>query len=47
MLTQNYTGYPMVRHARGMVRDGKLGTIRVIHVSYAQDWLTTGLEKPA
>ncbi len=39
-LTHNYTGYPMVRQAREMVRDGALGTLRVIQVEYAQDWLS-------
>jgi predicted dehydrogenase len=43
-LTHNYTGYPMVRQAREMVRDGALGTLRVIQVEYAQDWLTTEVE---
>src|SRR5258708_24042589 len=35
----------MVGQAREMVRDGALGTLRVIQVEYAQDWLTTKLEK--
>jgi len=43
-LTHNYTGYPMVRQAREMVRDGALGNLRVIQVEYAQDWLATPLE---
>jgi predicted dehydrogenase len=43
-LTHNYSGYPMVRQAREMVRDGALGTLRVIQVEYAQDWLTTEVE---
>ena len=43
-LTQNYTGYPMVRHARQMVRDGALGEIRVVQVEYPQDWLIEPLE---
>ncbi|QEU01787.1 Gfo/Idh/MocA family protein [Pseudomonas oryzihabitans] len=43
-LTQNNTGYPMVRQARAMVREGLLGNLRMIRVSYAQDWLTTLLE---
>ncbi len=43
-LTHNYTGYPMVRHARRMVRDGALGDIRVVQVEYPQDWLTERLE---
>jgi len=44
-LTHNYTGYPMVRHAREMVQKGELGTIQLIHAEYVQDWLTTNLEK--
>ena len=44
VLTQNNTGYPLVRQARQMVADGTLGTIQVIRVSYVQDWLTTDLD---
>jgi predicted dehydrogenase len=40
VLTHNYTGYPMVRHAREMVQSGKLGEIRVVQTEYPQDWLT-------
>ena len=40
VLTHNYTGYPLMRHARQMVANGDLGTIRVVQVEYAQDWLT-------
>lgn len=40
VLTHNYTGYPMVRHAREMVANGDIGAIRVVQVEYAQDWLT-------
>ena len=43
-LTHNYTGYPLVRQARGMVADGALGEIRVVQVEYPQEWLTTRLE---
>src|SRR5262245_38872234 len=43
-VTHNYTGYTMVRHARQMVREGKLGEIRVVQVEYPQDWLTERLE---
>ena len=43
-VTHNYTGYPMVRHARQMVREGQLGEIRVVQVEYPQDWLTERLE---
>ena len=38
-LTHNYTGYPMVKQARELVRQGKLGTIRKIVAEYPQGWL--------
>jgi len=44
ILTHNYTGYPMVRHAREMVQKGVLGDIRVVHAEYPQDWLTEKTE---
>jgi predicted dehydrogenase len=44
-LTHNYTGFPMVRHAREMVEAGALGRIRVVQVEYPQDWLATALEE--
>jgi predicted dehydrogenase len=34
-----YRYYPMVRHARALVRQGRLGTIGLIGGSYLQDWL--------
>lgn len=40
LLTHNYTGYPMVRQARRMVSEGRLGHLRLVQVEYAQDWLT-------
>lgn len=43
-LTHNYSGYPMIRQARALVRDGVLGTIRKIVVEYAQDWLSAPIE---
>lgn len=43
-VTYNYSGYPMVRHARQLVADGALGEIRLIQVEYPQDWLTEKLE---
>src|SRR5271165_6641296 len=39
-LTHNYTGYPLVRRMREMVRAGELGDIRLVQVEYPQDWLT-------
>src|SRR5260221_1528385 len=44
-LTHNYTGYPAVRQARYMVRQGELGDIRKVLVEYIQDWLMTPEEK--
>jgi predicted dehydrogenase len=43
-VTYNYTGYPMVKHARHMVLTGKLGEIRKVIVEYNQGWLATNLE---
>jgi predicted dehydrogenase len=37
-LTHNYTGYAMVRQAARMVRDGKLGEVKVVHVEHASGW---------
>ncbi|MDZ7739779.1 MAG: Gfo/Idh/MocA family oxidoreductase [Bacteroidales bacterium] len=39
-LTHNYTGYPMVKKAREMVRKGELGDIRKVHAEYLQGWLS-------
>ena len=44
-LMHNYTGYPAVRQARYMVRQGELGDIRKVLVEYIQDWLMTPEEK--
>jgi predicted dehydrogenase len=43
-LTHNYTGYPMVKQARAMVKNGDIGKIRKIVVEYPQGWLTTKVE---
>ena len=39
-LTHNYTGYPMVREARHLIRSGALGEIRRVNVEYIQGWLS-------
>jgi len=44
-LMHNYTGYPMVKLARDMVRQGDLGNIRKIRVQYPQGWLATPIER--
>lgn len=43
-VTYTYTGYPMVKHAREMIRRGDLGEIRFVNAEYPQDWLATPLE---
>ena len=44
-LTHNYTGYPLVKEARDLVRTGRLGKIRKVVVEYPQGWLSTRLEE--
>ncbi len=44
-LTHNYTGYPMVKEARDLVRGGAMGKVRRLVVEYPQGWLATALEK--
>ncbi len=39
-LTHTYSGYPMVKQAKAMVADGKLGKIRKVWVEYPQGWLS-------
>jgi predicted dehydrogenase len=43
-LTHNYTGYPMVRQARDMVRAGAIGEVRQIHTCYVQGHNATLVE---
>lgn len=43
-VTYNYSGYPLVRHARAMVQGGELGAIRIVQLEYPQDWLADPLE---
>jgi predicted dehydrogenase len=44
-VTYQYTGYPMVKQARHMVRTGQLGEVRKVIVEYNQGWLATKLEE--
>jgi predicted dehydrogenase len=39
-LTHTYSGYPMVKQAKAMIADGKLGKIRKVWVEYPQGWLS-------
>src|SRR5688500_7090677 len=42
-VTHNYTGYPLVRHARQMVQSGELGEIQAVRSFYIQGWLRSRL----
>ena len=39
-LTHNYTGYPMVKEARHLVRSGAFGDVRRVVAEYIQGWLS-------
>jgi predicted dehydrogenase len=43
-LTHTYTGYPMVKEARQLIAQGRLGKVRKVYVEYPQGWLSTFLE---
>ncbi|MCP4815999.1 MAG: Gfo/Idh/MocA family oxidoreductase, partial [Planctomycetaceae bacterium] len=38
-VTHNYTGYPLIRQAREMIKQGELGTIQAVRAHYLQGWL--------
>ena len=44
-LTHNYTGYPLIRHARQLFTSGEMGVVRKVLVEYLQDWLVEPEEK--
>lgn len=44
-VSHNYTGYPLVRQAREMIRAGELGEINAVRSNYIQGWLRTKLEE--
>ncbi len=44
-LTHNYTGHPMVRHARQLFASGQMGNVRKVIVEYLQDFLMYPHEK--
>lgn len=43
-LTHNYTGYPMVKEARALVRSGALGRLLKVIAEYPQGWLLDKME---
>ncbi|MBS1487008.1 MAG: Gfo/Idh/MocA family oxidoreductase [Bacteroidetes bacterium] len=44
-LTHTYTGYPMVKEAKQIIKSGKIGKVRKVYVEYPQGWLSGPLEK--
>ena len=38
-LTHNYSGYPVIREMRTLVKNGELGKIRIVKGNYLQGWL--------
>ncbi len=40
-LTHTYTGYPMVRQMREMIKNGELGKIHKVDAKYYQGWINT------
>jgi len=44
LLTHTYSGYPMIKQAKQMIADGKIGKVRKVYVEYPQGWLYKLLE---
>jgi len=40
LLTHTYSGYPMVKEAKQLVKSGAFGKIRKVYVEYCQGWLS-------
>ncbi len=45
-LTHTYTGYPMVRQMREMIKAGALGKIHKVDAQYYQGWINTLIHDP-
>ena len=43
-VTHAFAAYPMIREARRLVRDGRLGEVRLVHVEFVMDWLTEPID---
>ncbi|WP_186510870.1 Gfo/Idh/MocA family protein [Caenimonas sedimenti] len=43
-IAHGYSAYPMIRHARQLVRDGAIGPVRLVQVEYIQSGLATRVE---
>jgi len=45
-VTYTYTGYPMVRQMKDMIRRGVLGTIQKVDLQYYQGWINPVIHHP-
>ncbi len=45
-LTHTYTGYPMVRQMREMIKSGELGKIHKVDAQYYQGWINSVIHDP-
>ena len=43
-IAHGYSAYPMTRYARALVRDGALGSLRLVQVEYIQSGMATRVE---
>jgi predicted dehydrogenase len=46
-IAHGYSAYPMTRHARGLVRDGAIGAVRLVQVEYIQSGMVARVEDQA
>lgn len=44
LLTHTYSGYPMIKQAKQMIEEGKIGKVWKVYVEYPQGWLYKLLE---
>lgn len=44
-ITYTYSGYPMVKQAREIVKNGEIGKIRMVMGEYLQEWLAMPVER--
>ena len=45
-LTHTYTGYPMIRQMKAMIKDGAIGTIQKVDAQYYQGWINPIIHDP-
>ena len=43
-IAHGYTAYPMVRYARQLVQEGRIGSLRLVQVEYIQSGMATRVE---